>query len=184
MRHPLVRKAACAALLVAVTTVSAPAQRQPVPRPFPTPEDAAAARAPRTPVAEGAAARAADAAAPTEAALGVPVYPSAVYITSYDAGRGQRFHLFGAGIPFADMVRYYSVVLRERGRRVYDAPPIHQFETARFRDREMDFRPSVTIKDYAWNGGAGYLAPGQGTEPAIFPTVIQITTTPAGGVAR
>ena len=28
--------------------------------------------------------------------LGAPIYPSAVYLTSYDAGRGQRFYLFGS----------------------------------------------------------------------------------------
>ena len=121
---------------------------------------------------------------PTEATLGVPVYPSARYITSYDAGRGQRFHLFGTTAPFADMVRYYSVVLRERGRRVYDAPPIHQFETARFRDREMDFRPSVTVKDYTWNGAAGYINTTPGGDPAAFPTIIQITTLPQGMATR
>ena len=121
---------------------------------------------------------------PTEATLGVPLYPNARYITSYDAGRGQRFHLFGTSGRFADMVRYYSARLRERGRRVYDAPPIHQFETERFRDDRMDFRPSVTIKDYTWNGAAGYVDPTPGDEPAVFPTIIQITTAPAGAANR
>ena len=113
-----------------------------------------------------------------------PDLPQRPYITSYDAGRGQRFHLFGTSARFADMVRYYSVVLRERGRRVYDAPPIHQFETARFRDREMDYRPSVTIKDYTWNGAAGYINTTPGGDPAAFPTIIQITTLPEGAANR
>lgn len=121
---------------------------------------------------------------PTEATLGVPVYPSAQYITSYDAGRGQRFHLFGTNLRFEDLVRYYAGRLRSRGRRVYDAPPIHQFETARFRDNQMDFRPSITLKDYTWNGAAGYIDPTTGTDPAIFPTIIQITTAPAGTPTR
>lgn len=121
---------------------------------------------------------------PTEATLGVPVYPNAQYITSYDAGRGQRFHLFGANAGFDDLVRYYTTRLRDRGRRVYDAPPIHQFETARFRDREMDFRPSVTIKDYTWNGAAGYIDAPPGASPATFPTIIQITTLPEGTANR
>ncbi len=34
-------------------------------------------------------------AAPTEAMLGVPIYPSAQFIASYNAGRGQRYYLFG-----------------------------------------------------------------------------------------
>ena len=178
-------------LLVGATTVPLPAQRQPVPRPFPTPGAAPARPAP-APGADAAAQPAADAAtppvtaadAPTEATLGVPIYPSARHITSYDAGRGQRFHLFGTSARFADMVRYYSVVLRERGRRVYDAPPIHQFETARFRDNQMDFRPSVTVKDYAWNGAAGYIHAAPGADAATFPTIIQITTLPEGMPSR
>ena len=170
-------------LLVGATTVPLPAQRQPVPRPFPTPEAAPARPAP-APGADAAAPPVTAADAPTEATLGVPVYPSAQYITSYDAGRGQRFHLFGTSAAFADMVRYYSARLRERGRRVYDAPPIHQFETARFRDNQMDFRPSVTIKDYTWGGAGGYIHPTPGPEPAVFPTIIQITTLPAGAANR
>ena len=184
VRYPRVSNAACVALLVAATAVALPAQRPPVPRPFPTPEDAPA-RPPST-AGIGAAARvvATDVEAPTAATLGVPIYPSAQYITSYDAGRGQRFHLFGASAGFADMVRYYSLVLRERGRRLYDAPPIHQFETARFRDREMDYRPSVTIKDYTWNGSVGYINTAPDADPATFPTIIQITTAPSGAAGR
>src|SRR5687767_944564 len=36
---------------------------------------------------------------PDEAMLGAPIYPGAQYITSYDAGRGQRFYLFGVNAP-------------------------------------------------------------------------------------
>ena len=171
-------------LLVAVTAVPVLAQRQPVPRPFPTPGAAPARPAPAPGVDATAQPPAAAAEVPTAATLGVPIYPSARYLTSYDAGRGQRFHLFGTSAAFADMVRYYSVVLRERGRRVYDAPPIHQFETARFRDREMDYRPSVTVKDYTWNGAAGYIHAAPGADAATFPTVIQITTLPNGPASR
>ena len=167
-------------LLVAATAVPLSAQRRPVPRPFPTPGAAPARPAPAPDVDRAPSAAATETGVPTEATLGVPVYPNAQYISSYDAGRGQRFHLFGTSAGFAAMVRYYSVVLRERGRRVYDAPPIHQFETARFRDREMNFRPSVTVKDYTWNGAAGYINTTPGGDPAAFPTIIQITTLPQG----
>ena len=185
MTYPRASIVACAMLLVGTTTVPLPAQRQPVPRPFPAPGPAPARPAPAPGIDTSAAAPTVTATeAPTEATLGVPVYPNAQYITSYDAGRGQRFHLFGTSARFADMVRYYSVVLRERGRRVYDAPAIHQFETARFRDREMDYRPSVTIKDYTWNGAAGYINPAPGAGAATFPTIIQITTLPAGPANR
>ena len=175
---------ACAMLLVAAAAVPLTAQRRPIPRPFPTPEAAPERPAPTPQIDAAALSPVTDIDAPTEEMLGVPIYPSAEYITSYNAGRGQRFHLFGTSARFEDMVRYYSVVLRERGRRVYDAPPIHQFETARFRDDRMDYRPSVTIKDYAWNGAAGYLNPTPGADPPTFPTIIQITTAPAGAVNR
>jgi hypothetical protein len=184
VRYRSALNVAFATLLVTAAAVPLPAQRRPVPRPFPTPE-APPVRPGATPEVDGTArASVADAGVPTEATLGVPVYPSAQYITSYDAGRGQRFHLFGTSARFADMVRYYSARLRERGRRVYDAPPIHQFETARFRDNQMDFRPSVTLKDYTWNGAAGYVDPTHGTEPAVFPTIIQITTAPENAANR
>ncbi|HEY7058856.1 MAG TPA: hypothetical protein VH458_20125, partial [Vicinamibacterales bacterium] len=32
---------------------------------------------------------------PTEATLGVAIYPGAEFLASYDAGRGQRYYLFG-----------------------------------------------------------------------------------------
>ncbi len=180
MMYRCVLNVAAAMLLAAATAVPLTAQRRPVPRPFPTP-DAPATRPAST---SGTDAAAPASAVPTEATLGVPIYPNAQYITSYDAGRGQRFHLFGTNARFADMVRYYSARLRERGRRVYDAPPIHQFETARFRDDRMNYRPSVTVKDYTWNGSAGYINTAPGASPATFPTIIQITTLPAGAANR
>ncbi len=159
-------------------------QRRPVPRPFPRPgqsepardearprdEDPARAQAPVAPAA-------ATEAAPTAAMLGFPVYPAAQFITSYDAGRRQRYYLFGTNSEFEAMVRYYRNVLRERGNRVFDEPPTHIFEVGRFREREMAFPPSVTIKDYAWNGSAGYPNPAGG-ETARFRTIIQIVPSP------
>jgi hypothetical protein len=71
------------------------------------------------------------------------------------------------------MVAYYSVVLDERGDRVFDVPATHIFEVGRFREEEMAFPPSVTIKDYTWNGSDGYLNP-SGGEPDRFKTVIQV----------
>lgn len=174
----------CALLLAAAAAIPLAAQRRPVPRPFPTPETAPARPASSPATDATATSPAAGAGAPTEATLGVPVYPSAQYITSYDAGRGQTFHLFGANLRFEDLVRYYSRRLDSRGRRVYDAPPIHQFETARFRDDRMDFRPGVTIKDYAWNGSPGYLNTNPGGDPPAFPTIIQITTLPEAAANR
>ena len=116
--------------------------------------------------------------APTEAMLGAPIYPSAVFLTSYDAGRGQRFYIFGSTIPYAELVAYYKTVLKQKGDELFEAPPTHQFETARFRDESMAFAPSVTIKDYTYGGSAGYPNPKKDGTPARFPTVIQIVPAP------
>src|SRR5687768_7369994 len=57
--------------------------------------------------------------APTEATLGFPIYPSAQFIRSYDAGRGQQYHLFGSEVPFAGLVKYYQSALKTRGTLVF-----------------------------------------------------------------
>ena len=78
---------------------------------------------------------------------------------------------------------YYRLILDERGNRVFDAPATHIFEVGRFREREMAFPPSVTIKDYTWDGSDGYLNP-EGGEPARFKTVIQLVPPPPGQTRR
>ena len=105
------------------------------------------------------------------------MYPGAQFITSYDAGRGQRFYLYGVGATFADMVMYYRTALKQKGNELFESPPTHQFEVARFRDQDMAFPPSVTIKDYTWGGSAGYVN-STGGQPAHFPTIIQIVPLP------
>jgi hypothetical protein len=169
-----------------------------VPQPFPRPSTPSAPRnppsppppeapAPQAPAAEAppvaapatAAARpAAPGDAPTEEMLGAPLYPSAVYLTSYDAGRGQRFYLFGTTVPYADLVAYYRTVLKQRGDELFEAPPTHQFETTRFREDTMAFAPGVTIKDYTYGGSAGFPNPKPGATPERYPTVVQIVPAP------
>ena len=112
--------------------------------------------------------------------LGVPVYPTAEFLASYDAGRGQRYYLYGTNAPFTQIVDYYKSVLKQRGELVYQEPPIHMFEVGRFREETMAFPPGVTVKDYAWAGALGYLNPKRGAEPARFKTIIQIVPPPAG----
>jgi hypothetical protein len=111
---------------------------------------------------------------PSEATLGVPIYPSAQFITSYDAGRGQKYYLFGSDMPFAALVKYYQSALKTRGTLVFDAPATHMFEVGRFREETMAFPPGVTIKDYTWNGSAGYLNPKKNGQPARFASIIQV----------
>jgi hypothetical protein len=159
-------------------------QRRPVPRPFPRPSPSEPDRGEVRPRVESpppaqavtpATTQAGAIEAPTEEMLGFPIYPAAQFITSYDAGRQQRYYLFGTDVGFEAMVRYYANLLRERGNRVFDEPPTHIFEVGRFREREMAFPPSVTVKDYAWNGSEGYLNPAGGDR---FRTIIQIVPSP------
>lgn len=115
---------------------------------------------------------------PTEETLGFPIYPSASFLRSYDAGRGQRYFLFGTQSTFVDMVNYYRLLLDEGGDRVFDAPATHIFEIGRFREESMAFPPGVTIKDYTWNGSEGYLHAGGEAGPERYPTIIQIVPAP------
>jgi hypothetical protein len=110
--------------------------------------------------------------------LGVPVYPGSQFLISYDAGRGQRYYLFGSTAPFTDVVTYYRNVLKQRGELVFDAPATHQFDIGRFREETMAFPPSVTVKEFRSQISEGYPNPRPGGQPARFPTVIQIVPAP------
>jgi hypothetical protein len=180
-----------AAVVVMALGVSVAASAQ-VPQPFPKPLDPKAPaqtpgkpEPPKTPgkieppQKPGTAAAAPAGGAPTDATLGMPIYPSAEFLSSYDAGRGQRYYIFGTNTPFAQIVDYYKNVLKQRGELVYDEPPIHMFEVGRYREELMAFPPGVTVKDYSWAGSAGYLNPKRGAEPARFRTIIQIVPAPA-----
>jgi len=109
----------------------------------------------------------------------VPLYPTAQFLTSYEAGRGQRYYVFGTTAPFADLVTYYRTQLKDRGNLVFEEPPTHMFEIGRFRDETMAFPPSVTIKDWTFGGSKGYPNPVRGAQPARFPTIIMIVPPPA-----
>lgn len=121
------------------------------------------------------------AAPPSEATLGVPVYPTAQYLGSYDAGRGQRFHLFGVTATFPQVVAYYRTILNQKGDLVFEQPATQMFEVGRYREDTMAFPPGVTVKDYTWGGSAGYpFAKPDGTVTR-YPTVVQIVAVPDVG---
>jgi hypothetical protein len=155
-------------------------QRQPTPQPFPRPGSNQPSQPgrpippppPATPAA--APARPLPDAAPTEATLGVPIYPGAQFIASYDAGRGQRYYIFGSPATFVDLVAYYRTVLKQKGELVYEVPATHEFDVGKFREETMAFPPGVTIKDFQSDISEGYPNPKPGGQPARFPTVIQI----------
>ena len=177
--------------MIAVTASAAMAGAQ-TPQPFPRPGQPQtrppAAPSPQTP-APGRPAPAAPkpgvdtpatSEVPTEAMLGVPLYPAAQFISSYDAGRGQRFYLFGVTAPYSEIVLYYRTALKQKGNELFEAPPTHQFDTGRFREETMAFPPSVTVKDYTYGGSAGYPNPKRGAQPERYATVIQIVPAPPG----
>jgi hypothetical protein len=112
--------------------------------------------------------------APTEATLGIQIYPNAQFIASYDAGRGQRYYIFGSAGSFVDVVNYYRTVLKQRGELVYEVPGTYEFDVGKFDEDRMAFPPGVTIKDFQSDVSGGYPNPKPGTQPARFPTIIQI----------
>jgi hypothetical protein len=111
---------------------------------------------------------------PTDQTLGIPIYPGAQFISSYDAGRGQRFYIFGTAATFVDLVTFYRTVLKQKGDLIFDAPATHQFDVGRFREETMAFPPGVTIKDFQSQVSQGFPNPKPGGQPARFPTIIQI----------
>ncbi len=149
-----------------------PGQTRPQP-PAAPPDRATPVREPAV-VSEGQDPAAAASGAPSETMLGVPIYPGAQFLASYDAGQGQRYYLFGTGDTFVDVVNHYRTALRQRGDLVFDQPATHMFEVGRFREDAMAFPPGVTVKDYTWGQMKGYLNPKPGGQPARFPTIIQI----------
>jgi len=153
-------------------------QQQPVPQPFPRPgsnQPAVPPPAPSTrPAPPPARTPAGPEAAPSEATLGVPIYPGAQFIASYDAGRGQRYYIFGSAATFVDLVAYYRTVLKQKGELVYEVPATHEFDVGKYREETMAFPPGVTIKDYQSDISQGYPNPKPGAQPARFPTLIQI----------
>ena len=154
------------------------AQQQPTPQPFPrrgAPQTGRPALPPPTPgsVAPPRAAGEAEA-APTEAMLGISIFPGAQFIKSYDAGRGQRYYIFGSPASFVDLVTYYRTVLRDKGELVYEVPATHEFDVGKFNENTMAFPPGVTIKDFQSDISQGYPNPKPGGQPARFPTIIQI----------
>ena len=160
----------------AANVPAAPQQQGAKPQPPP------AAAAP--PAARPAAAAEAPEVAPAACRQGAPVLAGAQYLTSYDAGMGQTYCLYGSLQAFADVVTYYRTVLKDRGELVFDAPATHMFEVGKFKEEDVAFPPGVTVKDYTWGGSPGYTNPRPGATPAFYPTVIQVVPPPAAQAGR
>jgi hypothetical protein len=161
-------------LLLAVLAFPQPPAPQPFPRPGSQPvRPAPTAPEPAPPAPRTAAPATADT-APTAESLGLPIYPGAQFLASYDAGRGQRYFLFGSAANFVEVVTFYRTTLKQRGELIFDAPATHQFDVGRFREETMAFPPGVTVKDFQSQVSQGYPNPKPGGQPAQFPTIIQI----------
>jgi hypothetical protein len=175
-------KAADKAFLCVLRDLCVPTSfgQPPAPQPFPRPGTSQPPRPapppqPKPPTAAPPAAPAPGVeATPTEAMLGVPIYPGAQFIRSYDAGRGQRYYIFGSAATFVDLVAYYRTVLKQRGELVYDVPATHEFDVGKYDEDRMAFPPGVTIKDFQSDVSQGYPNPKPGGQPARFPSIIQI----------
>ena len=150
------------------------AQRAPEDAPAQPPPAKAGPTQPAPPPTPGATSTPNTTTAPPETALGVPIYPGAQFIKSYDAGRGQRFYLFGSTASFVDLVTYYRTTLRQKGDVVFDVPATHEFLVGKFREETMAYPPGVTIKDFQSELSQGYPNPKAGGQPARFPTIIQV----------
>jgi hypothetical protein len=175
-------------MVIALLLAAGLAQQPPAPQPFPKPGPSQAAKPAQPPPAKpgqprttqpaapapGATPPPSATAAPAEASLGVPIYPGAQFIKSYDAGRGQRFYLFGSTASFVDLVTYYRTTLRQKGDLVFDVPATHEFLVGKFREETMAYPPGVTIKDFQSEVSQGYPNPKPGGQPARFTTIIQV----------
>jgi hypothetical protein len=167
--------------MLVVALLAAALAQQPVPKPFPgapppprptqpAPQEPAKPAAPPTTTTPPAR----TAPAQPDVNLGVALYPGSQYLGAYDAGRGQKYYIYGTTASFVALVAFYREILKKGGDLVFDAPATHMFETGRFREETMAFPPSVTIKDFQSEVSQGYPNPKPGGTPARFPTIIQI----------
>jgi len=173
-------------MLLSLMLMVALQQQPPVPQPFPKPGTSPAAQPakptpsptpsapPVTTAPPPAPAPGQPEAAPTDATLGVPVYPGAQFLRSYDAGRGQRYYIFGSTAPFVDLVTFYRSALKQKGELVYDVPATHEFDVGKYNEDRMAFPPGVTIKDFQSSASEGFPNPKPGGQPPRFKSIIQI----------
>ena len=164
-------------LLVAVLAQQQPPAPQPFPRPGQPARPAPQAPAPEAPPAAAPPPKATPppgGEAPPTSTLGVPLYPGAQFLSSFDAGRGQRYFWFGSTASFVEVVAFYRGALKQKGELIFEAPATHEFDVGRFKEETMAFPPGVTVKDFHSEVSQGYPNPRPGGQPARFPTIIQI----------
>ena len=161
-----------------------PGASQPqAPRPTTTAPQAPPQPAPQQPAPQPQSPVSAAPDSPTAASLGFPLYPTAQFLASYDAGSSQRFYIFGTTAPYSELVAFYRAQLKEKGDEIYQMPPTYMFQVGRFREETMAFPPGVTVKDWTSGGSQGYPNPKPGAQPARFPTIVMIVPAPPAAAA-
>jgi hypothetical protein len=125
----------------------------------------------------------ADTNAPSAAVVGFPIFPNSQFLASYDAGKQQRYYVYGTTGSYAEVVKYYQSELKDRGAQVFAEPATHMF-AQRFREETMAFPPGVTVKDWTSGGSQGYPNSKPGAQPARFPTVVVIVPPPPEPAAQ
>src|SRR5262245_31199074 len=102
---------AAAMMSIAVSAAAAAQTPQPFPRPGTpgttkpaTPDPASPTTQPAKPPAVAPPTTPGPNDVPTEAFLGVTIYPGAEFLQSFDATRGQRYYLYGTNASFNEVV--------------------------------------------------------------------------------
>ena len=171
----MIRRIVFASAFVVVMTAADAAWAQtttPVPKPAPFPGTTPPSTAKPDPAATKSPAAAQDGASVDPRLAGIPIYPGAQLLFSFDAGRGQHVFTFGTDMPYSDIVAFYRNQLRSSGTEIFRTPNIQQFDIGQFRADTMTYRPGVVVKDYSGDA-AGYLHVSGITETR-YRSVIQI----------
>ena len=164
---------------VAATALIAQTPPPPTPTPLPKPAPFPGAQTPvpsarpasPAPASTGAVQ---DAGATDPRLAGVPMYPGALFLESFDVGSGQRVWVFGTNDLYADVVAFFKAQLKKSGEEVSrKTPAIQQFDLGSFDSGTMAQRPGILVKDFTWPDQAGYVHV-VGTTEQRYKTLIQI----------
>jgi len=77
---------------------------------------------------------------PQKPRSGCRFFPGAQFITSYDAGRGQRYYIFGTAGVVCRTRGLLSDRAQQKGELVYEVPATHEFDVGKYREETMGFR--------------------------------------------
>jgi hypothetical protein len=172
--------------LAAQTTTPPPTQTTvPRPTPFPgstpppatSPKPTTTATPAPTPAAAATAAPQCGAAtaAPADPLLaGIPLYPCAAFLETFEVGPNQRLFAFGTNDAYLDVVQFYKTQLKKSGEELSKLPAITQFERGTFDSGTMTQRPGIIVKDYAWPAVTDAYLHVSGTTGTRYRTVIQV----------